>query len=656
MPVVPTTSSVPNPRQSGYDAVLGTLPLRLAVTPQHQLAIETADTQTPPVETGATAEEYIDTFGKVWARSDFTGGEGLYTAYRRGMTPLDLTRYWASSNVDIRPPVNGTPPSVRLSVLTERVDTLTNTILRMAWTGTDLYVTTGSDDDLRVSANPTAATPTFADEDPHDGEAATNVTGVVNDGTTVYAAAQANGIHWDNGAGWEHYSNITASNMWLLGDRLLASDNTSATSNPLYEIPIRGTPPVAATQTLKTLGPSVGWWDACEAGSHILAAGGDGKIYAFAPDASAVLELTAQTPVGDGEIPTAMAAQGQLVFVQTRQTTPASGAIARFYRCDLLESGVLDNWQLIRQWGDETSTIHHEARRMLATRDAVYVFARDTSTQVTVWRYDLATAGLSAAHTFAAAGTTSVACVTGAVMVNGVLYVGIDGSGVWRTKVSTSAKYNTGWLIAPLIDFYTAADKAWAAVRLDGTVGDAASEPVILVYYTVDPAGLHDIAHASWQLLATIDSTDIASGTAATFNQDIPLPSVNSRYLAVAVKLLSKGAPSAGTDGPDTPTLRSLSVRGFVKSSDVVVTLPVAVSDQIERRNKHAGRVRGQGDAILNELLGLVGEAVSLQVYRPTNKTFYGTVEKVAAPVVALGERGSPTSVCYVQFRGRETS
>ena len=139
--------------------------------------------------------------------------------------------------------------------------------------------------------------------------------------------------------------------------RIVASD----TSGDLYEVPDSSNP-----TTMKTLPTGTEWTDLADGGAVVLACATDGYIYSFA-DESSTLTLKGQTFI-EGEIPNAIDAAQGLIFYGTYQNT-ASGKIGRLYTAEITNANslyVLVNAQLLKQWGDGTTTLNQAPYQIIS--------------------------------------------------------------------------------------------------------------------------------------------------------------------------------------------------------------------------------------------------------------------------------------------------
>lgn len=613
---LPTTHNTTSPQARGFGARIDDLLLRLAVGPGRELAIESAPLQANRVQTSENPTEFFSDFGDIFGRADFTGGEGLRYAHRSDRPANAEARFWDSENVDVSQPPDREDAGIRLLHSTEQIDASVETNLALVWNGTNLYMAAGTT--LRSSSTPLASSPGFTDESPHAGESATMVEGVAALGGDVYAALGVNGIHRYTGVSWAHWNDLQADGAWSVKGRIVASKGQS-----FYEVASSG----AAPSPIVTLPAGKVWTSAVDAGDAILATATDGYIYAFAADDAGVLVLLAQSPVS-GEEPQAVAYTQGVVVYATSQVTE-TGTIGRLWRADLTDGYTLANAQLLRQWGDEDVTVDRSPRAALALRDAVLVGVRDTASKSHLWRFDLASGGIVRDLTLDAGGL-----VQGLASIDGRTFATVAGDGLWRETTDLAA---SGYLIGPLGDFFSAEEKSWVSARID-TAPVAASESVEL-FYTVDPAALSDPDSPAW-----VRVKHVSGGPDTT---ETPLRGAFSRFIAGMVKVSTTGATS--------PVVRAFSFRSYPGPGDVIVTIPVNVSDLVESVGRRPRKIPGRGHLFFSELLAREGRGALLEIYRPSLRV-RGLIESVGVPMQGRGDRGSQTVYALVRFRGRKTS
>lgn len=609
-------SKVDRPFAAGYTARINDTLLRLAVTPQTPLTIQSAPLEPPKVNTATSAEDLSNDFGSLFTRFDFSGGEGLDFAHRPNADP---TRYWDSEHIDVSGYRPGQPRTIRLLHETSNIESSTDTNLDLAWDGTALYMAEGNT--IRRSTDPTAGTPSFSDDDPHAAEGAVTVDGICGEPGIVYAALGANGIHKRSSGTWAHFSDYTADNVWCAKGFVIASD-----ANVLVEAAAG-----AGSTTLVTLPDDGVWNDVADAGTHILATASNGYIYALADDGMGALELKSQTFIGTGLEPQGVAAAHGDVFYTTTDDTPAGGVIGRWWRSTLLDNGELSNATLIRQWGAEDTSDDYTPHSLVSTLDAVYVGVPEASASY-LWRYDLITGGRSRHLDMDTTG--SILSVT---VIEKRLFAAVSGAGLLREEDTFETD---GYIIGPLGDFSTSTEKSWVGAFIDT---EDVADGTVSLYYSTDPGAILDDTDASWIRVKRVSSSVTNDET------ETRIGVTESRYIAGMVKI------EGPTDGSTSPEIRGFGFRGYQSETDVLVELPVNVSDHIERKGRRRLSVKGRGDVIWEVLKTLEGDQVELTLYEPSQ--FYrGTIAQVSNPITSITHRGSPMLVATLRFRGRRAS
>jgi hypothetical protein len=614
---MPTLTGVERPRAFGYDCALDDILFRLAVGPERTLNIRTAPLEAPRINTTSSAEEAADEFGLVFARSQFDGGAGLFRAHVEGAEP---NRFWDSGNVSVTPAEPGEFPSIRLLNGTALIEASTDANPRLAYDDVNgvLYSTEGAV--LRSTSDPLGAAPSVVTDDPAvGGEVLGDIGDVAVLGSEVYVATgSAGGVNRKSAGVWANWDPVAATRLWAVKGRIVASDGRN-----LYELDGSGTTP-AATLTV-AVGEII--TDVCDGGSHVLVASTDGYVYAFSTETGSLV-LDGQT-LFEGEQPQALGSSQGVVGVGT-----ASGNVGRFY-VGLVnpDNGQVVDLQLVRTWGDTGTATDQTPQKVIGTRSSLLTAVTD-GTDTYLWRYDLITGGI--ARDLQVDGVAG--SVYGIVVIEGRAFASVAGSGIWR---QTTTYAGDGWLIGPLGDFFSSSPKSWVGARLE--TGQLGNGMAVELYYTIDPEAMSDPDSASW---VRVERRTAGSGDPG----EEQLSNVVARSLAGMVKLY------ASSDTASSPEVRSFSFRAYPSSGDedLLVELPVNVSDQIERRGRRRVRVPGRGASTYATLRGFEGRPVRLRLFKP-DITILGLVEEVATPIQAITRRGSSTAISLVRVRGRET-
>ena len=614
MSVLPSPANTNAPESQGFEANLDDLFLRFAVGPGRQLNINTAPLQAQAIQTSETPEDFQQEFGQIFSRTDFAGGSGLDKAHRRNAGENDFQRFWDSKGIDVFSGKQvGQEYKVSLLHDTSELSSSTNTNLYMEEMSGSIFF--ADSDVLKRIDTPTATSITVVSETaPSAGNA---ITGLAVLGTQLYIVA--NGVIYKRtGASTytTHNSHKTFSKIWSMKGRIVASD----TAGDLYQVTDSSNP-----TTMKTLPTGTEWTDLTDGGAVVLGAASDGYIYSFT-DESSSLTLKGQTFI-EGEVPNAIDAAQGFIFYGTYQNT-ASGKIGRLYRAEITNANnlyVLVNAQLIKQWGSGSNTLNQAPYKIISTRDSIYVGIVDSASKTNLWRYYLPTGGIARDLEFAESGI-----VEGIAVFSDRIFATISGGGLYRESTNY---VSTGYVITPLADFFTSEKKQWVGAKLNTNV----------------------VSSGSVKLFSSTIAADINSPTAATWSEQVSIFSgtggdeevmtlVDGRWIAGKIELNTD-------DVTQSPELLSFAIRGFQLVNDLVVDMPINISDQVERPNRKRLKINGQGDLVYQALRNKEGKNVQLEIFRP-DTLLRGIIENVSSPIEEISPRGSVTMFCLVRFRG----
>ena len=616
MAVLPSPSNTSEPQAQGFEANLDDLFLRFAVGPGRQMNINTAPLQAQAIQTSETPEDFQQEFGQIYSRTDFSGGSGLDKAHKRNASEMDFSRFWDSNGIDVfSGKAVGQEYKVSLLNSTEEVTTSSETNLYAQQLDGTIFYADGAV--LKKITTPLTGS-TSTDGTPSAGN---DITGLAIMGNQLFIVA--NGVVYQRtGAGTygSYNSDNTYSRLWSAKGRLIASD----TSGVLYEIePSSGT--AGADNTIHSLRNGRSWTDVCDAGAVVLATADDGYIYSLA-DESSNLTLKGQTFI-EGEIPNAIDAAQGLIFYGTYENT-ASGKIGRLYRAEITNANslyVLVNAQLIKQWGDGTTTLDQAPYSIISTRDSIYTGIKDTASKTNLWRYYLPTGGIARDLEFAEGGI-----VKGLTVFSDKLFATVSGGGIYR---ETSNYVSSGYIITALGDFFTSEKKQWVGAKLN--TQSVSSGSVKLSTSTI-AADISNPSATTWA-----EQVNINSGTGG---EEEVMTLVSGRWIAGKIDITTD-------DQTQSPGLLSFAIRGFQLVNDLVVDIPVNISDQIERPFRKRIKVNGQGELVYQALRNKEGKNVQLEIYRP-DTLLRGIIENVSSPIEEISPRGSVTTYCLVRFRG----
>ena len=616
MAVLPSPSNTSEPQAQGFEANLDDLFLRFAVGPGRQMQINTAPLQAQAIQTSETPEDFQQEFGQIYSRTDFSGGSGLDKAHKRNASEMDFSRFWDSNGVDVfSGKAVGQEYKVSLLNSTEEVTTSSETNLYAQQLDGTIFYADGAV--LKKITTPLTGS-TSTDGTPSAGN---DITGLAIMGNQLFIVA--NGVVYQRtGAGTygSYNSDNTYSRLWSAKGRLIASD----TSGVLYEIE-PSSASAGADNTIHSLRTGRNWTDVCDAGAVVLATADDGYIYSLA-DESSNLTLKGQTFI-EGEIPNAIDAAQGLIFYGTYENT-ASGKIGRLYRAEITNANslyVLVNAQLIKQWGDGTTTLDQAPYSIISTRDSIYTGIKDTASKTNLWRYYLPTGGIARDLEFAEGGI-----VKGLTVFSDKLFATVSGGGIYR---ETSNFVSTGYIITALGDFFTSEKKQWVGAKLN--TQSVSSGSVKLSTSTI-AADISNPSATTWA-----EQVNINSGTGG---EEEVMTLVSGRWIAGKIDITTD-------DQTQSPGLLSFAIRGFQLVNDLVVDIPVNISDQIERPFRKRIKVNGQGELVYQALRNKEGKNVQLEIYRP-DTLLRGIIENVSSPIEEISPRGSVTTYCLVRFRG----
>ena len=554
MAVLPSPANTSAPESQGFEANLDDLFLRFAVGPGRQMNINTAPLQAQAIQTSETPEDFQQEFGQIYSRSDFAGGSGLDKAHRRNAGENDFQRYWDSKGIDVFSGKEvGQEYKVSLLHSTDETLTSSNTNLYMQELDGTIFYADG--DTLMKITTPLTGTPaqdgSSGQGKPSSGNA---ITGMAVMGNQLYIVA--NGVIYQrtgtNSYGSGYNSDNTYSRLWAAKGRLIASD----TSGVLYEIEPSSSSAGADT-TIHTLRNGRNWTDVCDAGAVVLATADDGYIYSFA-DESATLALKGQTFV-EGEVPNAIDAAQGFIFYGTYQNT-ASGKIGRLYRAEITNANslyVLVNAQLIKQWGDGTTTLNQAPYKIISTRDSIYTGIIDSASKTNLWRYYLPTGGIARDLEFAESGI-----VEGIAVFSDRIFATVSGGGSYRESTNY---VSTGYIITPLADFFTSEKKQFVGAKLNT---NAVTTGSVKLFTSIIPEDIKDADSSTW-----LQQVNITSGRGG---EEEVLSLVEGRWISAKLEINTD-------DVTQTPQMLSFAIRGFQLVNDLIVDMPINISDQIER-------------------------------------------------------------------------
>jgi hypothetical protein len=502
---LPSTSNVANPLAFGYQAQISDgitdILLRLAVAPGRELTITTAPLSAQQVNTAQVPEEFRAEFGQSYARSDFSGGAGLDQAHQRIQGTNDFRRFFDSKGIDVFKNADDSGKAYSIELLPE-----TTAVSARASSNANqhiiahedvLYVAQGHDVFYSSDNGDTWTT-----SDPYSAQATWNVTGLALEGHILYASLSdgtdsiVRKIDADNvGGGWSNYTNAVSGRyirgLFNVKNYILSIEN----DGKLQQLDGTSSPTL-----IKDLPSGSLWSSIIDGGSVILAAADDGYIYAIKDDITSGLILAGQTYI-EGEDIVDMTESNGIIFFSTSQTSAGGGKIGRVYRGTIATDGVLytlDNRQLIKEFGDNNTTVDKSPTAFYNARDQIYFGVIDSASETDLYSIYLPTLGY--ARNIYYTGTSGK--VKGIAIVNGKLFFLVTGIGLIKEAATL---VSDGYLILPAADFYTSQAKQWIGGRVYTNQLPAGSS--VLAEFSTDLDALENPNASSFSTLTNIETT-----------------------------------------------------------------------------------------------------------------------------------------------------
>jgi len=633
---LPSTSNVSNPLAFGYQAQISDgitdILLRLAVAPGRELTITTAPLSAQQVNTAQVPEEFRAEFGQSFARSDFSGGAGLDQAHSRQQGTNDFRRFFDSKGIDVFKNADDSGKAYSIELLNETT-AITSRASASAYQEIIahedvLYV--GQGHDVYYSSD---GGDTWTTSDPYSAGSSFNITGMVLEGHILYVALNdgtdsiVRKLDADNiGGGWSNYMNLHSSHLYTglfsVKNYLIATDS----NGKLLELDGTGSP-----GTIKDLPSGSLWTSVIDGGSVILAAADDGYIYAIKDDLTSGLVLAGQTYI-EGEDVVDMTESNGIIFFSTSQTSAGGGKIGRVYRATIATDGVLytvDDRQLIKEFGDNSTTVDKSPTAFFNTRDQIYFGIVDSGTETDLYSIYLPTLGY--ARNIYYTGTSGK--VTGIAIANGKLFFIVAGIGLIKEAATL---VDDGYLILPAADFYTSQAKQWIGGRI--YTNDIPAGSNVLAEFSTELDALENPNATSYSTLTKIETSE--SGN------EVPMINVINRWLVAKITI------SANSGRTASPEVYSYSYRAFPEPEDIIARIPINVSDRIERPGKRAKNIPGIGKKLFDAVKKLEGKSVTLTLFKP-DEIVRGIVENVTLPIQEITKLGSTMVFCTIQVRGQ---
>jgi hypothetical protein len=362
----------------------------------------------------------------------------------------------------------------------------------------------------------------------------------------------------------------------------------------------------------------------------------DGSVRSYVPQtdtsgSDTTLTIRGRTQVAAGEEPLSIGhGAGKIVILTVANQDSATAQVVRAYTAEVLSEQfdfIVGNMQIRRVWRG-TEEPPSRTKNMPSSRDRIIWMVEETASGETAWAYDVTTDGL---HRIIEVTDDATALV----LFDSIAGY-IQGDNVMRQ--STTHFQPEGYLISPNINFGLNTDIVWMSVVLEGQDLEPAGDQIEL-WRSLDPEAIQDPDHPSWQKVTQI-SAPAQSGI------EVSLLGVKSKSIALQVKVF---ATQAGTR---SPKVTRFAVRGFPAHRDLVLTLPVNVSDMISAPGRMPYRLAGWGNEVHHDLLAKIGDSVEAIVLDPP-VWVRGILDQVSEPTTYVSDRGSVMRVCQVQVRGK---
>jgi len=615
MPRLTTQAEVSNPKRKGYDFRIDNQLYRAAITSNQQMTIQSSDVSDATVNVRQNPEDFTSNLGRVFSRNNFSGGSNLDTAHRRDGTEKDVIRFWDSQGIDVFGKDLGESYNIQLLNTTDNKRSLSSSDNDnyMAVVGTTIYV---SDDATLYKS--TDGGQTFSTQSTGL-TAGYHIKGLAAHGDLLYIVAN-NGSAGEietltsGGTSTQKSTAQIFDGIWSVKGLFLVSAGTG-----LHQYDGATT----VSSAVVTLPSGQTWTDVADVGAVVLATATDGRIYSL-KDVSGTFTPKGQTEITN-EIPTCVAESNGIIFYGTKEEQTGSKKIGRLYRANLRVADdlyVLGDNQLIKEW--DVDGIDNSPKEIYNTRDSIYVGIKESGSTSFLWRYYLPTAGIARYYKAAAGGIIES---INKVDENFIFTVG--GSGVF---LQTSNFEETGFLITPPADFFTAESKQFVGAEIE--TEELSSGESVDVFISNKFESINNSSDSTWQLELSQQS--------GTGGEEVQLQRV-ARYVTAKIEL--------NGNGTSTPKFKSIQIRALARPELVVVQIPVNISDRVERPYRKPIRVKNLGETIYQSLKQKEGDAVTLELFDPA-EIIRGVVEKISYPIQSNPNIGSVTQYAILTVRG----
>ena len=635
MPRVPTTSTISNPKRKGYDLILDDLLFRAAIAPDRQMTISTAEFPNQQINLKSNPEDITTNIGQIFSRSNFSGGQGLDTAHRRNAKENDVTRFFDSKGVDVFHGDEENSYHVHLLHETSDVNVRGGST---QFAGTNNYMTQTTDGKMWVTDNTSVYYSTDGDSwtevNSGTNNATHNFTGIAAFGnklflTTKNETSGSQLIEYDGTSTWSVRTTAQSSSggltgVWFVKNRLWISGN-DGTAEYIWEVsPFNkswSSSDLQDADSIIEVEPTHQISGIVDGGGAVLASSTDGNIYSFKLTSGAFVNQ-GQTKIPFEEVHSIAASEG-IIFFGTKEVARNVG---RLYKAELVALDnlyVLANRQLIKEW---ITAVDTTPKTMFVSRDSVYIGIKEATNEANLWRYYLPTGGL--ARDLQTVGNSFVTAIT---QNNGKFIICVSGSDIYKEQSTFESE---GYIILPNADFFTSEDKQWVGVEVEHD--ELAEGKSINIFVSTEYDTIDSPTDVRWEL--------IGQSVTGTGNVEYQL-NRNARYINTKIVLEPNVTKTI------SPKFRTVSVRALPRPELIVITVPINLSDQVERPNRKAFNVRNLGEVIYQTLKQKEGDSVTLQLFEPS-EIIRGVVEFVQYPISEKSEKGSVTQYCLLRVRG----
>ena len=638
---------VRHPKAEGYNIRIGQRWFRTVANHSTAIQIGTRDSLAERIEQDGSIYTNVLDIGYAWGRTDLSGGEGLdwsprEIALEQNQTALDEIRFWDSNGIETsRPDTAGEQYSLRLAQVERDWGGVVVDPVDLGTSDDFIYIADGDTVSWYDSwENPVAvgsAVPSVGDRivaiavAPND-----TVMATVEDGNCYVKtpASPTFEIAYNTGVPPTH---LDAKGVWYVNGRFILTAYDDEESSQLWELAWDGTDWVPDAEIDTATSP---FWSVVESGPAIVSACGDGTVRTYTPtddDISLSLLPRARTTVPTGETPILLGANaGVLLILTTTDRIENDRQELRLYQAEVLDARfnfVVGQLQLKREWlGAE-----HEAlvtRNMTNTRSDIFFFVKEERQGIlyeSLWRFDVVTSGLTRQASLLDID------LNGIVIFNNS-HGAIDFANA-RIVVGDKDLHQTfGYMIFPNITFGLNTDIAWLTTIIEAhDLVDQGAQIELL--RSTDPEAILDPDHPSWVLVQRISAPGGQS-------LEIPLVNLKSRTISLQLRIASSQQNTL------SPKVTRIAIRGIPAHRDLIMVVPVNVSDYVSVPHRKPSRVPGLGNDLHTEMLDLVGSNVEALLIDPP-LLFRGIVNNVSEPIEHLSNRGSVTRHCLVEFRGQ---